>query len=76
MYANLGQVGPSQFFTLDAACYYGCKETGAGNCEEICQQPSYSVTGTAPTVEKPKSNLQWWILGAFGVVALIVATRN
>ena len=63
-------MGPSQFFTLDAACYYGCQETGAGNCEEICQAPSYNVTGTgAPAAS---SNLQWWILGAFGVVALMV----
>ncbi len=69
-------MGPSQFFTLDAACYYGCQETGAGNCAEICQTPSYSVTGTGtPTPTPEKNNLQWWILGAFGIVALIVATR-
>jgi hypothetical protein len=69
-------LGPSQFFTLDAACYYGCLETGAGNCEEICQVPSYSVTGTGtPATPKP-NNLQWWILGAFAVVALIVVSGN
>jgi hypothetical protein len=73
-------MGPSQFFTLDASCWYGCQATGAGNCEEICQTPSYSVTGTGTSigtsVVKPAtSNLQWWILGAFGVVALIVVAR-
>jgi hypothetical protein len=67
---GLGQQTVSEFFTLEASCYYGCLETGAGNCEEICRVPSFSATGTA---EKPKaSNLQWWILGAFGVVALLV----
>ena len=76
MFANgLGQqvYGPSQYATLDMVCFYGCEATGAGNCAEICQQPSYSVTGTGDT-PKP-DNLKWWILGAFGVVALLVATR-
>lgn len=74
MFASEAVAGPSQYFTLEASCYYGCLATGAGNCEEICQVPSFSVTGTA---EKPKqSNLQWWILGAFGVVALVVLTRG
>ena len=48
----------SQYFTLDASCYYPCLETGAGNCEEICQVPAYTVTGTAPggtPATKPKS---------------------
>ena len=68
----LGQVGPSQYFTLDATCYYGCLATGAGNCEEICQTPAFQVGTTA---ERPRpSNLQWWILGGFAVVALVVMT--
>jgi hypothetical protein len=67
-------IGPSQFFTLDAACYYGCLETGEGNCEESCRAPSYSVTGTATPAKS--SNLQWWILGAFGVLALIMVNRD
>lgn len=74
-------MGPSQFFTLDASCWYGCQATGAGNCEEICQAPSYSVTGTGATLGAPAttpatSNLQWWILGAFAVVALVVVSGN
>ena len=73
MMAALAQTGPSQFFTLDASCWYGCQATGAGNCEEICQVPSYSVTGTGTPAKS--SNLQWWILGAFGVLALVVATN-
>jgi hypothetical protein len=78
-------LGPSQFFTLDAACWYGCQATGAGNCEEICQTPAYSVTGTGtpsgtgstsgtPT-KSASSNLQWWILGACAVVALVVVAQ-
>jgi len=67
-------VGPSQFFTLDAACYYGCQATGAGNCEEICQVPSYSAGTTLPAA-KP-SNLQWWILAGFAAVALVVVTSG
>lgn len=74
MHVNaLGQIGPSQYATLDMVCFYGCEATGAGNCAEICQQPSYS-TGAVETT-KP-DNLKWWILGAFGVVALLLATRN
>jgi hypothetical protein len=82
-------MGPSQFFTLDASCWYGCQATGAGNCEEICQAPSYSVTGTGTP---PTTKCQWYesankegqckfpstaaiMLGAFGIVALIVVSR-
>lgn len=63
--------GPSQFFTLDAACYYGCMETGAGNCEEICQVPAFQTGTTAKA-----SNLQWWILAGFAAVALLVVTSG
>lgn len=74
MLANLAAtVGPSQYFTLDAACYYGCKETGAGNCEEICSLPSFSTTGTTGTGTPKKDNLQWWLLGGLAAVAIIVA---
>ena len=74
MHVSLGQVvqGPSPLFTVEASCYYPCLETGAGNCAEICTVPSYSATGTA----KPPSNLQWWILGAFGVVALVMVASG
>ncbi len=75
MLANLAApvVGPSQYFTLDSVCYYGCKETGAGNCEEICSLPTYQATGTAPPAVA-KFDPKWWIIGGLAVVAVIVAT--
>jgi hypothetical protein len=36
----------SQYFTMDAACYGGCLETGASNCIETCQIPAFNATGT------------------------------
>ncbi len=75
MLANLqaATMGPSQYFTLDAACYYGCKETGAGNCEEICSLPSYQATGTAPSPSPAaKFDPKWLLIGGLAVAALIV----
>jgi len=67
----------SQYFTLDASCYYGCQQTGAGNCEEICQIPAYSVsvatpgtTGAPGTVPKSAGQL---IAGVDNKILLIAA---
>ncbi len=73
MLANLAAAtaGPSQYFTLDSVCYYGCKETGAGNCEEICSLPTYQATGTAPPAAA-KFDPKWLLIGGLAVAALIV----
>ena len=65
----------SQYFTLDASCYYGCQQTGAGNCEEICQIPAYTVTATGGTGAPgtvPKSTGQL-ISGVDNKILLIAA---
>jgi len=75
----------SQYFTLDAACYYPCLATGAGNCEEICQIPAYSVTGTATDVAaKTAAALKKqlipgvdnkYLLIAAGIIAVVLIVR-
>lgn len=76
----------SQYFTLDAACYYPCLAAGAGNCEEICQVPSYSVTGTdttgagTPAPKKPSVQLipgvdNKYLLLAAGIIAAVLVVR-
>jgi len=90
MYVNPGlAAGPSQYFTLDAVCWYGCKETGAGNCEEICQVAAPSPTqqavvgqaaGQAATQASPQTSLipgvnNTWLLAGAVALAVILAAR-
>jgi hypothetical protein len=76
----------SQYFTLDASCYYPCLATGAGNCEEICQVPAFSVTGQAssgtgtPAPKKPSVQLipgvdNKYLLLAAGIIAAVLIVR-
>jgi Zn-finger protein len=78
----------SQYFTLDAACYYPCLATGAGNCEEICQIPAYSVTGTGSGTSQTKTGTpksastqlipgvdNKYLLLAAGIIAVVLIVR-
>lgn len=79
--------GPSQYFTLDAACFYGCQETGAGNCTEICQVPAPSPSPTQTSVVQQAVAKQaisgqlipgfsnYWLLGSAVALVVIMAAR-
>jgi hypothetical protein len=65
----------SQYFTLDAACYGGCLETGASNCVETCQLQNFEVTGTGapPTFSGSPTPQKQLIAGVKNEYLLIAA---